>query len=144
MEIQVVTRSSGRRDLIKTVAKYYAQSLNISNSKYNLVIYTVPGLIKENGMRGALTKIGDLELAMALDSRLSHEQMFQTLAHEMVHAKQHARGQLKQYNKRNGEVGFKWLGRRCYNEYYECPWELEAFSRERILANKIIKILTPG
>jgi len=144
MQIQVITRNPDRRELITAVAYYYAKTLNLTNSKYLLSIQTIPGFVKERGMRGAITKVGERELAIALDSRLSHEQLFCTLAHEMVHAKQYARGQLKIYDKRNGDFGFKWMGQRCDSDYLDCPWEVEAFSRERVLANKIIKILTAG
>lgn len=144
MNIQVFTRNPDRQGLISAVAHYYAKELNILNSKYSLTIQTIPGFLKERGMRGAITKLGDRELAIALDSRLDNEQMFCTLAHEMVHAKQYARGQLKEYVDSNGDMGFKWLGQRCDTEYYDCPWELEAFSRERNMANKIVKILMAG
>jgi hypothetical protein len=144
MNITVVHRVVEKRELICAVASYLAQVLKIDNSRYNLIIYTVPGMAKNSGMNGAISKTGDRELLMALDSRLSLEQMCTTIAHEMVHAKQHAKGQLKLYTKRNGEVGFKWLGRKYYTDYFDWPWEIEAFSRERILTNKIIKLIKNG
>lgn len=53
-----------------------------------------------------------------------------TLAHEMVHVKQHAKGELKSMLRTREE---KWHGRYIKeNEmsYYEKPWEIEAYGRE--------------
>lgn len=143
MEIEVIARGEDKRNLINVVALFYEQTLNLKSSKYKLTISSVPGLKKLN-MAGALVKVADYELAMALDSRLKIDVLFQTLAHEMVHVKQYARGQLKQYKKRNGTTAYTWLGRKYDTEYYDCPWEIEAYSKERVLANKIAQILIPG
>ena len=132
MEIQVHTRSYTKRELIHAVAMIYAQELKLSRSKCNLTIETVPGLLKSTGMRGGITQLSSHELSIAVDSRLPLETLFSVLAHEMVHAKQYAFGQL-----RVGQNGYIWLGKEYDVSYYESPWELEAFGRERILANKI-------
>lgn len=142
MEIEVIARGEDKRNLVNVVALFYEQTLNLKSSKYKLTISLVPGLKKLN-MAGALIKMAEYELSMALDSKLKLDELFQTLAHEMVHVKQYARGQLKQYKKRNGTVSYTWLGRKYDNEYYDCPWEIEAYSRERVLANKIAQLLIP-
>lgn len=144
MEIKAYTRKADKRALLEAAAKFYAQELKLTNSRYNLTIHTIPGLAKDGKMNGCLSKIADNELMMLLDSRLGLEQMFLTIAHEMVHAKQHAKGQLKICQRRNGSFYWKWLGRRYNTEYFDCPWEIEAFSRERLLTNKITKILLKG
>jgi hypothetical protein len=78
---------------------------------------------------------------MIIDSSLGFERLLLTLAHEMVHVKQYAKGQVK--NNSQGKVRF-WMGKSVRKDYYEQPWELEAFSKERILANKVFKILSKG
>jgi hypothetical protein len=56
--------------------------------------------------------------------------MMQTLAHEMVHAKQYIRGELNGYNQ-------SWKGRKPRNYKYEnAPWEKEAYGREEELYQK--------
>lgn len=67
------------------------------------------------------------------------EDIIQTLAHEMVHVKQHAknelqsgvavpcRGGFKLYSKWMGKV---WKPRRKEDHYYDSPWEIEAYGRE--------------
>ena len=52
------------------------------------------------------------------------ETIMQTLAHEMVHAKQYIRGELCGYS-------MAWKGRKPRNYTYEnAPWEKEAYGRE--------------
>ena len=143
MEIEVISRSKERAGLIEVLANFYAQELKIKNSKYKLTIYTVSKLEKRDGMRGVIGLIAPGHLCMAIDSRLGIDQLFRTVAHEMVHAKQWARGQVKQYKKRNGELALTWMNRKYNCEYYNRPWEIEAYSRESVLANKIIKIINP-
>ncbi len=58
------------------------------------------------------------------------EEMMQTLAHEMVHAKQYLRRELCGYS-------FSWKGRKPRNYKYEnAPWEKEAYRLEEELFNK--------
>lgn len=67
------------------------------------------------------------------------DEMIKTLAHEMVHIKQHAknelqggimvatRGGLKMSSKWMGEV---WKPKRNEHPYYDAPWEVEAYGKE--------------
>ena len=57
-----------------------------------------------------------------------------TLAHEMVHVKQLAKGTLK-YRKTGS---FVWAGKRYKKttEYLSRPWEIEAFSRQELLLRR--------
>lgn len=60
-----------------------------------------------------------------------------TLAHEMVHVKQLAKGTLQ--NKANG-VNI-WAGKRYGKKtpYLDMPWEIEAFSRQEIILRRAIE-----
>lgn len=67
------------------------------------------------------------------------DDMIKTLAHEMVHVKQHAknelqsghavvaRGGLKIYSKWMGEI---WKPKGKEDHYFDAPWEIEAYGRE--------------
>lgn len=70
----------------------------------------------------------DMSIARKSDGeKLSYESMMQTLAHEMVHAKQYLRGELNGYN-------HSWKGKKPRNYKYEnAPWEREAYKREEEL-----------
>ena len=141
MEITVLSRSKDKRELIKAVASLYAEKLNVDNSKYELTIATVSGLAKADKINGGVCLIGPKFLLMTLDSRLDIEQLMITLAHEMVHVKQYAKGQLKVKYNRKGNPTFLWRGRKFKESYYDQPWEIEAFSKERVLANRVAQII---
>lgn len=140
MEIVIETKSSEKRELLEAVTAFYVKTLKLGNSKFSLTVSTVPNLTKELGMRGATAMVSDKHIAVALDSRLSIEMIFQVLAHEMVHVKQRCRGQLKHRVNKKGNVVWTWLGRDYKTTYLESPWEIEAFSRERVLANKVVSL----
>jgi hypothetical protein len=57
-------------------------------------------------------------------------ELIKLMAHEMTHVKQYAMDEMEDVD----EVLVKWKGR-CYNtnkvEYYDRPWEIDAFGRER-------------
>lgn len=139
MEIFVDSRSSMRANLINVAAQFYARELNMENLTTNISIRTVRGLRKTLGFRGAITQLSRYELSIAIDSQLDIEDLFTTLAHEMVHAKQYARGQLKSVITKNGNLTYQWLGYIYESEYVDSPWEQEAFRRERLLANQLCK-----
>lgn len=64
--------------------------------------------------------------------KLEMTQMMQILAHELVHAKQYLKGELASPN---GKLRWK---RKTYDhvDYYEQPWEVEAYSSEEDLFTK--------
>ena len=69
--------------------------------------------------------------------------LLQTLAHEMVHVKQYATGELRE-KMRNGEADLIWKNRRWsppegQHEYWDCPWEIEAFGREYGLYKRFLE-----
>jgi hypothetical protein len=141
MEITAISRSPVFREFLEVSAKLLAQELKIKNSTYSLKILTKSQLRKHEGMRGVVFKIDDKQLVMILDSNLGFESTVLTLAHEMVHVKQFARGQLKPVIGRNKYPAYTWLGKKCRAKYFDQPWEIEAFKKERILANKIFAIV---
>lgn len=71
--------------------------------------------------------------------------MIKTLAHEMVHVKQHAknelkigivvvsRGKLKMTSKWHGKI---WKPKRNEDHYFDSPWEIESYGREVGLLHK--------
>ena len=68
---------------------------------------------------------------ITLKKDLSKKEMLLAIAHEMVHVKQYARGELSDYVRLNKS---KWQGV-PYDldtvDYWECPWEIEAHGREK-------------
>lgn len=142
MEIIVNTKSAAKRELLLAVSNLYVRLLKIERSRFLVTIDLVDGFCKSTGWNGAVTMIEPTHAAIELDSRLKLDQLLITLAHEMVHVKQRAKGQLKNHVTRTGREVTLWLGKEYKMDYYESPWEIEAFSRERLLANKVAQIIS--
>lgn len=72
------------------------------------------------------TRNNPREFLVVIKKCESFRKMLMTLAHECVHVKQFALGELS-------ENHAQWRGRRMKDdiEYWESPWEIEAFGRER-------------
>lgn len=137
MEIEALSYSKNLRHMLPIVAEFYAKELNITKSKYKVVIVTDPTL-KGEGNNGLCAKTGPREITIALYSRLSSVKMLYTLAHEMVHAKQICRGHYKNIPMKYGQgVHHYWLGKRVNVKYIDRPWEIEAFKFESILVERL-------
>lgn len=68
---------------------------------------------------------------ITIDPQLGKRNMLKALAHEMVHVKQYAKGELKDYVRTNK---IKWCGKVILHEklnYWDTPWEIEAHGREK-------------
>ena len=66
-----------------------------------------------------------------VDANLRQRMLLQTIAHEMVHIKQWATGQLNDINSKDKKV---WFDGMPYDDekldYFDLPWEIEAHGRE--------------
>lgn len=72
------------------------------------------------------------EFQINIDKNDDMPYMLQTLAHEMVHVKQFAKGELKDIMKAHSLC--KWQGNEYDTEkleYWDYPWEIEAHGREK-------------
>jgi hypothetical protein len=87
---------------------------------------------KTRGMLGCAVRDGD-NVAVLIDSGLSYSKTLVTLAHEFVHVKQLALGQLRALKKYDASK-WVWCGRVYENNDYFSPWEDEAYTREHELA----------
>jgi hypothetical protein len=72
------------------------------------------------------------DFEIEIDSSLCKKSLLRALAHEMVHVKQYATGQLKDYVNNNDTLweGKTYKGDRDGDEYWTSPWEIEAYGRE--------------
>lgn len=69
------------------------------------------------------------QFIIRIDSCLKMEMMLKTLAHEMVHVKQYARGELKSGH----DLAYS-------ADYFECPNEIEAHGREEGLYRQFLEM----
>jgi hypothetical protein len=71
------------------------------------------------------------DFTITIDRNLSKRNMLIGLAHEMIHVKQYAKGELKDYLRVNKS---KWKGQIIDPEevdYWDQPWEIEAHEKEK-------------
>lgn len=69
------------------------------------------------------------EFNIELNKGIKLRRLLETLAHELVHAKQFARGELYQSTiTAKSRWHGKWIARDP--NYWDCPWEIEAHGRE--------------
>lgn len=79
------------------------------------------------------------DFIITIDSKLNKKETLLALAHEMVHVKQYAKGEMKDYFRPARMV--KWMGEMIDPEsvdYWELPYEIEAYGREKGLYFKFI------
>ena len=112
--------------------KYFARCLMSERLCKNLTIHLVCD--KKYDCHGSSVWIDSnhrpREFMVTLKSSLGKRAQLITLAHEMVHVKQHAKGELKSMLRERED---KWHGRYIKEDemhYFEKPWEIEAYGRE--------------
>lgn len=138
MELEIAMRRGHRKFLTETAIRFFIKELGLERSRYSLIVTTDKTLHKDENALGLVFRIGERDIAMILDSRISYKDMVETIAHEMVHVKQIARGTLDTVISR-GRMFQTWKGKRADNiAYHRRPWELEAFRRERELTNNFV------
>lgn len=84
--------------------------------------------------------IASREFEIFMERSLCRRETLLALAHEMVHLKQYAKGELKDYIKPARMIG--WMGEKYLMEeldYWEQPWEIEAYGREKGLYFKFMQ-----
>lgn len=72
------------------------------------------------------------EFEIFLSPTLSKKKIIKTIAHEMVHIKQFARGEFKVYD----QGKYRWMGKQMNmteKQYKKMPWEIEAHMSEKYL-----------
>ena len=143
MDFNVAMRKGPRREFIEAAVAFYIKELKLTRSRYLLTVLTDRTLIKDQGCNGGVIQAGTDIIGMILDSRLPLKQLVVTIAHEMVHVKQIARGRL-QNRVINKEMVNIWGGQAYADSdlvYHKRPWELEAFRQERELAFRLWEVI---
>lgn len=129
--------SSFERKVIKLAANFYAGRLmtnRLSNS-LDLRVNIHKGYGKKEKYLADAMPIDDdvttkrpKKFEVNIDSDMPFKKILISLAHEMVHVKQWAKGELK-FHERGNLVTFQ-KERYDGDEYWESPWEIEAYGRE--------------
>jgi hypothetical protein len=138
MFITVSGSGSKKREMAGDIAHWTAMHLmpRLQNKLF-VDIKLIPNLTKKEGLSGDAIWEDDTcnrprEFTIRIDSTQSLQDMLCTVAHEMVHVKQYARGELKDFSRTIRLC--KWKGTTLEWEkvnYYDLPWEIEAHGREK-------------
>lgn len=76
------------------------------------------------------------EFTIDVDKNLDYEDMVTCICHEMVHVKQFAKLERRDYSEKGSYRRF-WKGKDCENvKYWDAPWEKEAYAMQETLFEK--------
>ena len=129
------------REFLNSLMPSMIGQLGLSRSRRAVLVKITPDV--PEGMEGATMYIDVADCYLVLIkqprrlSKLTLLNMATTLAHEMVHVRQLAKGQLK-YLPNQAKL---WMGRRYTSKtrYLDQPWEQDAFARQEILMRRAIE-----
>ena len=136
MIIHVKGSNKAVRKLVEFAAWYYAEKLmgkrTINNLEINIDLKR--NLTKDTGCEGTSIwedeSLRPKEFLIELDVGVKIRNLLITLAHEMVHVKQWAKNEMYEYYKLD-EVRFnKTKFNMADLNYWDYPWEIEAFGRQ--------------
>lgn len=133
MEFKIQAASHLRRKFLGAIMPSMIEQLGLLNSKKAVLVIVED--TKTSNM-GCTVNIDALDSYVILIKPASLKSIGLTLAHEMVHVRQLAKGMLKPMS--NG-VNI-WRGKKYTKKtkYLNMPWELDAFSRQEILFRRAI------
>ena len=134
MEYAIEARGRTKK-FIENILPSMIEQLRLKNSRKVLVIKVSRNDIVEDN-DGQTCYIPIVDGIMVVLKPQSFERMGVTLAHEMVHVKQIAKGMLKTVN----GVSY-WKGQRYSRrvKYLNQPWEVEAFSKQELIFRRAIQ-----
>lgn len=140
MEYKVEANNTKVRQYLESLMPKFITELGLANSR-RAVLVKVTGDTQE-GMEGSTQylEFADCYLVLirppARQTLASTVQMTTTLAHEMVHVRQMAKGILKITAK-----GTWWKGKKYTKStpYLDCPWEVQAFGMQEIVFRRAIE-----
>ena len=123
---------------IRKALQWYARDLMPKlHTKLSLELDITTTLRKREGIIGAATcwyedaKRKPTVFHMEMEANLSKRVALRILAHEMVHVKQFATGEMREYPRSSN---IRWHGRnvrmRHGDAYWEQPWEIDSYGRE--------------
>jgi hypothetical protein len=132
-----ITGKAGKvnKQQIADAVYFYAEYLMSDRLLRNIEIDVVleKDLIRNEGDQAYCVNMSDTgaarEFEISIDSGMGKRALLLALAHEMVHVKQYARGELKYLSSKKLQ---RFQGKDYHQDYlyWEKPWEIEAFGRE--------------
>ena len=133
MQFAVKSRSKKSKIIVEAILPSIIKQLKLTKSKKFLLVEISKDV--GDGNDGCTVSLPSIDAIVVTIKPASVHLLGITLAHEMVHVKQLAKGILKTVN------GVRyWRGKRYTRKtkYMNCPWELEAFAKQEILFRRAI------
>ena len=136
MLLHVKGSDNKTRKLVKTAAWWYAEKLMGKRllRSLEITINLKKNLLDKDGHEGAAIweddNIRPKEFTISLDSNCTIRNILITLAHEMVHVKQWAKGDMYEYAEQDMVRFNKTKFNMANIDYWDYPWEIEAFGRQ--------------
>jgi len=120
-------------------ATFFAHVLKID--KYDATINVVfkKDLTEESGFLACAKHVNKRRVNITIDAHIHPDLLLQTVAHEMVHAKQYIKGELSVSKK--GYCLWKNKTVDADLPYHKEPWEVEAMKKEAILAHRYVAFI---
>lgn len=142
MEYDVDASSPKVKKFLHGLMPSFIEQLGLANSRKAVLVKVTKDV--EDDFQGSTMNIEVADCMLVLlktPKRLTPStllDMASTLAHEMVHVKQIAKGQMK-FLPNEAKI---WKGKRYTKKtkYLDMPWELDAFSKQEILLRRAIEI----
>jgi uncharacterized protein YjaZ len=132
MDYLVEAHSKQKKQFIEAILPSMIDQLGLTNTRKSLVIR----LEKDCEQMGYTVPVDILDsYVVVIKPTMSIKSIGLTLAHEMVHVRQMAKGILKIKNGVN-----YWCGKRYSKrtKYLDQPWEQDAFARQELVFRKAI------
>lgn len=138
-QIIVAGGNPKRKEHVKSLAEFALSKLVSKRLNNNLTIKIsiTKGLVNGSGVYGDCIYTDDecsgrpRQFLVRLDSSLRLRPLLTTLAHELVHVKQWAKGEMWEYSSLRSTTRWKQKKIRTDREdYWDLPWEIEAHGRE--------------
>lgn len=119
------------KDAVKFYSKYLMTEKLFNSLNVRIIFEDFPRKAKEYAFcEWKFANDRSRDFIITVDSKLSKKNILLALAHEIVHVKQYAKGELKDYLRSDKS---KWQGTvfdLTKIDYWDQPWEIEAHGRE--------------
>jgi hypothetical protein len=133
MQYEIRTTSTKTKQFIDSIMPSMIEQLGLTNSQ-KFVLIEISNACDDN--LGYTTPLPGLNSYVVVLKRRKWQDMGVTLAHEMVHVRQLAKGILR------AEGGKRYWRGRLYNKrtkYLDQPWELDALSQQDIVFRRALE-----
>ena len=123
-----------KKAIDQSIAFAFQQLMPRMRKPIYINIRPIRKLTQKQGVYGDCMDEDDREFTIRIDVSIPLEEMVSTILHEMVHVQQYVTGRMKQ--RWSDEIIFNKVVYRSDMLYDDRPWEIEAHSIEKQLAEK--------